>query len=431
VVTTGEYFVTKLLISGKSTSDKTDELFSTFDLILRDAKLDSQAKIIEMLREAKSDKESAVQGSGHAIANARIRSRYSVIGYINEKMSVRNNVILSEIFSNNVKRIRKYDIDNLYGMEPLMCFFYYITHLLYIKLLPGSYVKDLYKLSNAEMTQLEGFDSMYSEEIVKRYIYKKYGQEKIDKKREMMDKKSENMKKLRKDESERKERLIQERKAIIYDILARHGLHYMWSMTEAERFISEGSILNEEELLKESKKIIDKTREEQKRKENLKENLMKYNCMDKKTHYLCKDYIKNGASNHSLEYVVDYIRDLMWLERYTNYYIIIHNRNQIYIWDEVLGRYIYLREYNKIFNDYNDLTKTYAVELWMEKKNIRMDENWKLDLDESNIPPPMILKRMEEVVDKIGVNKEKERAMQEERKLKIEANKAKKKIKYT
>jgi Zn-dependent M16 (insulinase) family peptidase len=87
VVTTGEHFVTKLLISGKSTSDKTDELFSIFDLILRDAKLDSQAKIVEMLREAKSDKEASIQGSGHAIANARIKSRYSVIGYINERMS--------------------------------------------------------------------------------------------------------------------------------------------------------------------------------------------------------------------------------------------------------------------------------------------------------------------------------------------------------
>jgi Zn-dependent M16 (insulinase) family peptidase len=86
-VTGGEHFVTKLLITGKSTSDKTDELFSIFDLILRDAKLDSQAKIIEMLRESKSEKESTIQGSGHSIANARIRSRYSVIGYINEKMS--------------------------------------------------------------------------------------------------------------------------------------------------------------------------------------------------------------------------------------------------------------------------------------------------------------------------------------------------------
>ncbi|KAL3782823.1 hypothetical protein ACHAW5_000095 [Stephanodiscus triporus] len=86
-VTGGEHFITKLMITGKSTSDKTDELFSIFDLILRDARLDSQAKIIEMLREDKSDKESTIQGSGHSIANARIRSRYSVIGYINEKMS--------------------------------------------------------------------------------------------------------------------------------------------------------------------------------------------------------------------------------------------------------------------------------------------------------------------------------------------------------
>merc|ERR1712127_585258 len=87
VVGQGEHFVSKILISGKSTSDKTDELFSIFDLILRDANLDSQAKIIEMLRESKSRGESTVQGSGHAVANARIRSRYSVIGYINEKMS--------------------------------------------------------------------------------------------------------------------------------------------------------------------------------------------------------------------------------------------------------------------------------------------------------------------------------------------------------
>jgi len=87
VVGEGEHFVSKILISGKSTSDKTEELFSIFDLILRDANLDSQAKIIEMLRESKSRGESTVQGSGHAVANARIRSRYSVIGYINEKMS--------------------------------------------------------------------------------------------------------------------------------------------------------------------------------------------------------------------------------------------------------------------------------------------------------------------------------------------------------
>jgi len=368
----------------------------------------------------------------HEEGDTNLIERVEVIikRYINEKMSVRNNVILSEIFSNNAKRIRKYDIDNLYAMEPLMCFFHYITHLLYVKLLPGAYVKDLYKLSNAEMLQLEGFDSMYSEEIVKRYIYKKYGQEKIDKKREMVDKKSENMKKLRKEESERRDRMMQERKAIVLNILAEHGLHYMWAMPEADRFIAEGGALNEEEVLKEAKKIIDKIRDEQKRKENLKDNLIKYGCMDKKTHYLCKDYIKNGDSNHTLEYVVDYVQDLMWLERNTNYYSIINSRNQIYIWDEVLQRYIYLREYDKIFNDYNDMTKTYAVELWMEKRNIRMNDDWKMDLNEANMPPPVILKRMTEVINKFVINKEKEKGIQEERKLKIEATKSKKKIKY-
>ena len=205
----------------------------------------------------------------------------------------------------------------------------------------------------------------------------------------------------------------------------------MWAMAEADRFISEGGILKEEEIWRESKRIIDKIREEQRRKESLKDNLMKYGCMEKKTHYLCKDYIKNGDSNHTLEHVVDYIRDLMWLERNTNYYSIINNRNQIYVWDEVLGRYIYLREYDKVFNDYNDMTKTYAVELWMEKRNIRIDEGWKADLDAANMPPPVILRRISEVVSKYGVNKEKEKAMQEERKLKIEATKAKKKIKYS
>mmetsp|Transcript_5553 Transcript_5553/g.10384 ORF Transcript_5553/g.10384 Transcript_5553/m.10384 type:complete len:1123 (+) Transcript_5553:123-3491(+) len=87
VVGTGEYLLSKILISGKSTADKIDELFSIFDLILRDANLDAKSKIIEILREARSEKESTVQGSGHAIANARIRSRYNVMGYINEKMS--------------------------------------------------------------------------------------------------------------------------------------------------------------------------------------------------------------------------------------------------------------------------------------------------------------------------------------------------------
>jgi len=87
VVGKGEHLVSKIVLGGKATSDKTGELFSIFDLILRDAKLDSQAKIIETLREARSGLETSIQDSGHSMANTRIRSRYTVPGYISEKMS--------------------------------------------------------------------------------------------------------------------------------------------------------------------------------------------------------------------------------------------------------------------------------------------------------------------------------------------------------
>lgn len=87
VVTDGTRMVTKLLIKGKATTDNTDELFSIFNLILTDAKLDSQKKVVEMLRESRSRIEANIQGSGHSYANTRIRSRYTANGYISEKMS--------------------------------------------------------------------------------------------------------------------------------------------------------------------------------------------------------------------------------------------------------------------------------------------------------------------------------------------------------
>ena len=75
---------TKLMIQGKATSEKIDELFSIFQLILTDARFDSQAKVIELLKESRSRLESSIQGAGHAIANSRMKARYRVGGYIDE-----------------------------------------------------------------------------------------------------------------------------------------------------------------------------------------------------------------------------------------------------------------------------------------------------------------------------------------------------------
>jgi len=86
VSSSGENMLTKLIIKGKATSENMDELFSIFKLILTEAKLDSQTKVLELLKETRSRLESTIQGAGHSIANSRIKARYRVGGYLDEIM---------------------------------------------------------------------------------------------------------------------------------------------------------------------------------------------------------------------------------------------------------------------------------------------------------------------------------------------------------
>jgi Zn-dependent M16 (insulinase) family peptidase len=58
----GNYLQTKLIVTGKATSDKTTEMFDLMKLILTDARLDSQSRVIEMLKESKSRRESQIVG---------------------------------------------------------------------------------------------------------------------------------------------------------------------------------------------------------------------------------------------------------------------------------------------------------------------------------------------------------------------------------
>lgn len=83
----GSHMLTKLFIRGKATADKTDELLSLYKLILTETRLDSKSKVQEMLKETRARIESSVQGSGHSFANVRMHARYSVGGYLEEKMS--------------------------------------------------------------------------------------------------------------------------------------------------------------------------------------------------------------------------------------------------------------------------------------------------------------------------------------------------------
>jgi Zn-dependent M16 (insulinase) family peptidase len=84
ITSPGDNIQAKLLIQGKATSEKIGELFSIFELILTDARLDSKSKVIEMLKESKSRLESRVQGAGHSMVNTRMKSRYRPAAYVDE-----------------------------------------------------------------------------------------------------------------------------------------------------------------------------------------------------------------------------------------------------------------------------------------------------------------------------------------------------------
>jgi len=75
-----------IFIGGKATSDKIEEMFGIFQLILMESNLDSQKKVIEMLKETKAGMEANIQGSGHSYSNTRMKARYSVNSYLGEKM---------------------------------------------------------------------------------------------------------------------------------------------------------------------------------------------------------------------------------------------------------------------------------------------------------------------------------------------------------
>ncbi|CAN0332809.1 unnamed protein product [Hapterophycus canaliculatus] len=44
--------------------------------VMTDANLDSQQRVVEMLKESKARLASSIQGSGHSFANTRLEARY-------------------------------------------------------------------------------------------------------------------------------------------------------------------------------------------------------------------------------------------------------------------------------------------------------------------------------------------------------------------
>lgn len=73
-----------LVISGKATNEKLPELIELMQDVISDTKLDSQDKVLELLRETKSRMESSFISAGNRYAGSRLSSRNTLEGYINE-----------------------------------------------------------------------------------------------------------------------------------------------------------------------------------------------------------------------------------------------------------------------------------------------------------------------------------------------------------
>ena len=78
---------TMLFIHGKSMSEKTQAMFNLMLKVLVDANFDSPQKAKQILRKAISDIESDISSSGNDFAIRRLRSKFSILGFLGERWS--------------------------------------------------------------------------------------------------------------------------------------------------------------------------------------------------------------------------------------------------------------------------------------------------------------------------------------------------------
>lgn len=74
----------RLVVKGKATRERVPDMFELVHSILADAQLDSQSKVVELLRESKSRLEASFISSGHTYAGLRLASRNTLVGYVSE-----------------------------------------------------------------------------------------------------------------------------------------------------------------------------------------------------------------------------------------------------------------------------------------------------------------------------------------------------------
>ncbi len=261
---------------------------------------------------------------------------------------------------------------------------------------------------------------LYCVEDIKKYVKQKYGQKKLEERRDKSDKRKEKMKDAREIEREKRIEMNKMRKQRVLDLLSDNGLYFDDDNRYASEYIDgeiefeEGKILEMAEQIHNSKRMVEE------RRERLREELEKYGCELRGDSILCERYIK--SDNGDLETIVNVMREMKFLFEKTEYSKLIKSR-QLEYYDGILREQVVIKKYRKLFEKDDDIYKTYAVEKFMDTVYFAKENNF----------CPNILWRIEEVNRSREENKiheeEIRRRREERKKNNIEKYEAKKKKK--
>ena len=207
---------------------------------------------------------------------------------------------------------------------------------------------------------------MYAVEDLKKYVRNKYGQKLLDEKRQKSQEKGDKIRQTRAAEEERKERLWNERKQIVLDLLAKFNLYYDEGAYFTNSFINGYNQLNEERIVKEMSRFNYLKKMVERRRSVLEDELEKYGLEIREDSALCKKHIEEGY--RTTEFVVNVMRDMNFIVNKTNFRnnVRYHNKNNL---PQICEKF------SKIFDTKDDIPKTLAIYDKIAEKKLRIQEN--------------------------------------------------------
>jgi Zn-dependent M16 (insulinase) family peptidase len=92
-----------MFLRGKATSSQSKELLAILSDILLGVKLDNQDRFLQMVLEAKADREARLAPGGHGLVNTRLRALFDESGWVAENMGGISNLIFLRQLEDEVK----------------------------------------------------------------------------------------------------------------------------------------------------------------------------------------------------------------------------------------------------------------------------------------------------------------------------------------